>query len=259
MAIITSCIAFGSAALASSNLTAGMNAYNRHDYKTARVSLEKAVKVNPDDAIAHYYLANTLLYLNDREGAKREYRKGLENAESDEIRDNCQSALKSLQRLGQSPAQATAAIKPLTGTTHATEPENTASVLQRQAEERKRTVEQQTENMQKSITQTASERAKAVTEEAKQVTDTTDYTAKAARKARAYYDDINSDAKQRAGQLIKSANQQAATYKQMVNEKNRAYDESVRNLNDQLNSRTGPGGVQLNPNGTSLYVRNYSK
>ncbi len=105
----------GSPVLAGNELMQGMNAYNRHDYKAAQLQLQKAIEAAPEDAVAHYYLGNTLLKLNDKAGAAKQYQASLESAESDDLKASCEGALKGLRTA--SPAgteKATTGTLPLT-------------------------------------------------------------------------------------------------------------------------------------------------
>ena len=77
---------------------AGMDAYNRRDYVAAKKCFANMVKDTPEDSLGHYNLANTLVSLKDTAGAISEYKIAMENADSDDVRNNCQAALKRLEK-----------------------------------------------------------------------------------------------------------------------------------------------------------------
>jgi hypothetical protein len=53
------------------------------------------------------------------------------------------------------------------------------------------------------------------------------------------------------------AKERYVAHQEWAENKKREIDEAARNLKDQLTKKSSPYGVDLVPNGTSLYVRNY--
>src|ERR1700719_2250627 len=62
------------AASSSPELSDGMRFYKKGQYINALASLNRAVALDDNNALAHYYLANTLLYVNQPDEAMEEYK-----------------------------------------------------------------------------------------------------------------------------------------------------------------------------------------
>ena len=295
----------------------GMDAYNKRDYATAKKFFVRMVQDTPDDSLGHYYLANTMVFLKDTAGASREYQTAIDNADSDDLKGNCEAALKSLKTTGVKGAAATlkasvtvpggapgagaaagtvpgagagpgavpgagtvsgavpggatgggaasgAASVAVPGTpggatgaigaatpAAAIPPEN-QTLMQRQAEDRKREVARQTELQQKSILDAAKQQATRIK---------TDYTVDPSmtyrRGGRAYADQMKKEGDSQAQSVMKRANQQAADYKKYVDEKKAVLDDVVNNLDSQMNQTGGASKIHLKKEGTNLHVRNY--
>jgi hypothetical protein len=73
-ALAVSFLAFGAPALASEDMKLGVAEYNAGDYKSAAGHLGLALPTDFNNAVLHYYLANTYVHLNIRDGAVREFR-----------------------------------------------------------------------------------------------------------------------------------------------------------------------------------------
>lgn len=80
--------------------SAGMEAYSKHDFAAARQYFSRMVKDAPEDPLGHYYLANTMVFMKDLTAATKEYQTAIENADSDDVKDGCESALKALKKSG---------------------------------------------------------------------------------------------------------------------------------------------------------------
>lgn len=84
-------------ALADSALMRGIDAYRKNDYVQAQSYLRQAIKAAPEDSVAHYYMANTMVKLRNPAGARTEFRLASESSETDDIRENSKVALQQLQ------------------------------------------------------------------------------------------------------------------------------------------------------------------
>jgi tetratricopeptide (TPR) repeat protein len=278
-------------ARASSDLMSGMSAYQAKDYKAARTYFQRAVQSAPEDSLAHYYLGNTLLKLKDPTGAKKEYQAGSTNAETDDVKTNCDKAIESLQKsdktqtvkagpaigvgaasasAGATPAGKDSAAGPSTpgktlpgsGTVPGSPgaeaiPEVPLTPLQKHANMEKELLKQQTESAQKQLLENASAHAKAIEADTKRATDTSDMNARARARAQAYFNDLKTQGDKQRAQALDYGKTRAADYQKMQEEKARSIDEVVNNLNDQMNSKVGSSSVHLKPEGTSIYIRNY--
>jgi hypothetical protein len=251
-----------------------MEAYKKHDFVQAKTKFESLVRAKPDDARAHYYLANTLVFLKEMKAAAREYQTAIENAQSDDIRENSLAALRVLQNagvkggdsggraaqsaktnsLGGAPAYNASSSSSAAAASAATSAPDAQSTLERQAEERKDIFSQQAEAAKKKALETGELQAKQISSE-----HTVDpYVARRNRfGGRAYADAIKEEGEKQAAEARQRAKMQADGYKRYVEEKNAALDQAANNLSDQLNQDSGPGKVRLKREGTNLNVRNY--
>lgn len=81
------------AATASTELQQGIASYNASDHTRAVSLFHTHLSKNQNDAVAHYYLANSLLKLGDRDKAMIEYRKAYESSKDPTLRQYCVQAL----------------------------------------------------------------------------------------------------------------------------------------------------------------------
>ncbi len=81
------------AATASSELQQGVASYNASDHARAVSFLHAHLAKNQNDAVAHYYLANSLLKLGQQEKAMEEYRKAYELSKDKTLRQYCVQAI----------------------------------------------------------------------------------------------------------------------------------------------------------------------
>lgn len=81
------------AATASTELQQGIASYNASDHPKAVSLFHTHLAKNQNDAVAHYYLANSLLKLGQQEKAMSEYRKAYESSKDPTMRQYCVQAL----------------------------------------------------------------------------------------------------------------------------------------------------------------------
>lgn len=94
------------AATASTELQQGIASYNASDHSKAVSLLHMHLAKNQNDAVAHYYLANSLLKLGQQEKAMVEYRKAYEASKDPTLRQYCVQALQKAaveQKVGSTP------------------------------------------------------------------------------------------------------------------------------------------------------------
>ncbi|CAM6000419.1 unnamed protein product [Sphagnum balticum] len=296
---LTLCLGFGvttSQVQASSDLMSGMSAYQAKDYRAARVYFQRAIQSAPEDSLAHYYLGNTLLKLKDPTGAKKEYQAGSTNAETDDVKTNCDKAIDALQKNDKTqtvkagPAIGTGAAAGATAAAGASAgkdaaaaaarsstpgktapgsgtvpgspgaeavPEVPLTPLQKHANMEKELLKQQTEAAQKQLLENAALHAKSIEADTKKATDTSDMSARMRYRTQAYLNELKAQGDKQKAQALDYGKSRAADYQKMQEEKARSIDEVVNNLNDQMNSKVGASSVHLKPEGTSIYIRNY--
>ena len=210
----------------SQDYESGMNAFYKGDYSGAKVSFNKAIKENPKDATAHYALGNTLRILRDTQGATNEYQAAIENADSEDMKENAQAALRKMSD-GSVPQ----------------------SALMRQVDDRKTHVSTQTEGQQKAILEAAKSQAERIKD---------DHNVDASNWRRRYYaEQMKQEGEAQADAVLKHAQVQAADYKKFQDEKNAALNDVSNNLDSQMNQTAGTSKIHLKKEGTNLNVRNY--
>lgn len=102
------------AATTNSELQQGIASYNASDHARASSYLHSYLAKNQNDAVAHYYLANTLLKLGQAENAISEYRKAFQSSKDATLKQYCLQAIQSASAGGQAkpePAMAAASMK----------------------------------------------------------------------------------------------------------------------------------------------------
>lgn len=88
-------------AAANTELQLGIASYNVADHSKAVSHLNAHLAKNQNDAVAHYYLANSLLKLGQTDAAVLEYRKAYELSKDETLRQYC---LKAIQHASQQTA-----------------------------------------------------------------------------------------------------------------------------------------------------------
>jgi hypothetical protein len=75
----------------------GVAQYNKHSYaEAARLLYAATMSEHSNDAVAHYYLANTLLQMRHNDAAKAEYASALKLSPTGAVANYCRTALKTL-------------------------------------------------------------------------------------------------------------------------------------------------------------------
>lgn len=106
---------FGAGESAEAHLLLGTAYFNRHDYRTARTELERALKLNPGLPTAHSVYGRALMLLGEPDAAERAFRRELEvNINDFEANLQLGNIRKSQQRFAEAEAylQRAANIRP---------------------------------------------------------------------------------------------------------------------------------------------------
>ncbi len=258
-----------------------MQAYNRQDYVTAKKLFQHMVADTPEDSLGHYYLANTMVFLKDAAGATREYQIAIDNADSDDMKGNCETALKSLKKAGYKgaaealkasatasvptnpgagvggfngtgPASAGAGTKQAAAADLPPVPLENQSLLQRQAEERWQSALLEAETQQKAILEAAKQQATRI-----KADHTVDPSFTYRRGGRAYADALKKEGNDQASSVLKRASDHALEYQKFADQKKAVIDDVVNSLDSQMNQTAGVSKIHLKREGTNLNVRNY--
>src|SRR5581483_11850290 len=80
-------------ARASTWLQRGMQEYRRGDYASAARTFRQAAQADPNNDLAHYHLANSLLKTGNRSEAMKEYQRAYALSGSNEMTANCKRVL----------------------------------------------------------------------------------------------------------------------------------------------------------------------
>lgn len=99
----------------SPELQQGIASYNVADHPKAVSHLNAHLSKNPSDAVAHYYLANSLLKLGQTENAMSEYRKAFESSKDPTLRKYCLQAIQHASDASATSANATQSTRTSAG------------------------------------------------------------------------------------------------------------------------------------------------
>lgn len=262
----------------------GIDSYRKSDYASAQSYLRQAIKAAPEDSVAHYYLANTMVKLKNSAGAKKEFQLASDSSETDDIKENCKVALQKLQVPAGKNVNQIGSTKPGI-LTKAVESETSTSMrldsLPFTVEERKTISPYLKQNGDLDQTKSSSMMKDLLPPDLKYraqslgpqdpalpglLSDFLGQTqfgnAMSAGERKTF---IENELHKRnipmesILQIINGKSSAIPTSKPnaLQDERTKRLKEVQENLDDQLHSKVGGSNVHLNPEGTSIYVRNY--
>lgn len=270
-----------------------MNAYNRGDFAAAKKFFANMVKDTPEDSLGHYNLANTLVSLKDTAGAISEYKVAMENADSDDVRQNCEAALKRLvkpdPKAKKDGAGASGAkndkiagkgdqLKTGSVSTDATAGGTAAGAGAAAGSaaaaatgagtavtvpDIRTPLQKQADDRRNSVKQESESQQKAILDAAKaqanriKAEHDEDANNLVGRRRGWYQDQIKKEGTEQAKSVMDRASKQASEYKKYVDEKSAALNDVVNNLDSQMNTTGGASKIHLKREGTNMNVRNY--
>lgn len=232
-------------------LTQGIQDYNSGDYDAAAGHLGSALSAEFSNPVLHYYLGNTYVRLNRKESAIKEFRIAFALEPDKKVGKLAKQALNYLGADTGEPAKA-AAPEPAKPIEPPKDPllEKTKSALKEQAETAKTLVRSRYE--QDAID--ASKRTAQMLEKAQK-----DLLDSLAKKRGSGSQSIPADSQKQLDALKQLLDAQKTTNYDRNNQRAQEIEKSAANLQDLLEQKNSKAGLKLNPVGTNLYVRNYSK
>lgn len=256
----------------------GLNHLNAHRYQHAELCLRQAVRENPTDSSAHYYLANALVYLGKHKEAIAEYQSSFQLDPFGPVSGYCRRALMSYHAdvpdSSVDPDTVRIATKassnvrvyapaPAPGVSSAIEK------IRHDAEFEKYRHRQIADSMsdvaRKVADQTTAQIQSAAHDEIDRIMNPPVVPGRIVnpqiynpeyQKARC--DEVRRNAEEAMQMARQKAEQKASNYKQWTQDRALVVDDTAANLENQLNARNLPGTPRLAATGTNLYVRNYS-
>jgi hypothetical protein len=253
-------------------LMRGIDAYRTKDYRSAQILLRQAVSAAPEDSVAHYYLGNTLLKLKNPSAARLEYQSASADAETDDIKNNSQTALQLLRQ------PATQTLKTVANSRVAAPRSSLLDSLPFMADERKLLTPylKDTENLSANKTPIPNELQKFGSQDSALPNFLADLLGKtnfgtnmtpAERQAFVEKElqhrsvplqTILNSGDDKKSSLLKGTPNSNLKSDTIAEERAKSLKEVQSNLDDQINSKVGNSSVHLKSEGTSLYIRNYS-
>lgn len=258
LALVVSCSAvLGSASLwtepsnaISDSLKQGIADFNGGDYKAAEGHLGEALAREFDNAVLHYYLANTYVKLNKKDAAVKEFRIAYALEPAKEVGKLSKTALTLLgvdEAKKEEPAKPVAkAPPPPVNPTLDRTVNNLKDQVQRERERDTRTAA--------GLAGDTNSRAITVIDGKKQ--DALD-ALKYYRRGRLYQPGIPNDVMQQLDSLRGIYNQQMWQHMDSAGKRGLELQKTADNLQTLMTDKKLKNGQKINPVGTNLYIRNY--
>jgi len=245
----------------------GLDNYYAGRYEEAAVCFSRATDQDPDDPSAHYYLANSLAYLEDHEDAVEEYQICYQLAPHGKLAGYCQVGIRRFAAAAseEQRQKQTGPGRPLFGAAHIGPGQDlrilhrTLDTVHRQADSDKERVRRAWANTADAAMRTGEERARRIQEQAEQ--DIADirgaFPHRLTRYQQALIDEVNHSSALAVNSARQNAQIEARRHMRQGVEHALALEIAAANLESQLIQGPSRSGVMLQPAGTSLYVRNY--
>jgi tetratricopeptide (TPR) repeat protein len=245
-------------------------------YQMAEAYLRQAVREQPDEPTNHYYLANTLVFLQNHEEAVAEYKRAYQLDPYGPISGYCRRALKTYKSKVPSDdtvsgvaADAVIAAKPIDATVHQTGIGGAIDKIRKDTEAQKRREKGIVDDLSSAAIKSGEAQASAIQQAARDEIDrilnpvpvvggrTTNPQMFDVEYQKAQAEEVRRSAEDAAARARSKAEQRAEYYKRLLKDHSDRLDESAVNLQHQLHERNLPGTPRLAETGTGLYVRNY--
>ncbi|MBX9570525.1 MAG: hypothetical protein K2X77_16640 [Candidatus Obscuribacterales bacterium] len=245
-------------AFAVDDLKAGIASYQKQDYAQAAEALKRAAKKDPYNAVCHYYLANSLVYLSDTKGAATEYFTCFDLDPFGQAGQYSREALKKLK----------GPVSPVPGSGNAarTAPDSGASIrhavgsIGRQTTEKGKFYQDNSQICARLVSDNATVYANRVSQSAEElVAEIREaYRGKMPESVEADLEEIRQKALYKAAWVREDAQQQAHRRMAAETKRSELVEKSASNLLALIAETPKVGKVKLKAAGTNLYVRNYA-
>jgi len=254
----------------------GIQAYNTHNYRVALSHFNQAIENNPSDALPHYYKANTLIELSQTAQAMVEYKEVLR---LDPYSDMANYARRALQATAPSTAadnvtpervaptsapnqsllqQPLSGIPTSTYLTTAGRLATQGSVLANEARNNSALEEQSISSQGRMQAMQIRMQARMQAEEMANATYVTSNGTVMPRFSHGQIRAYMRQEREREEQAMQAAAYDVHNQQQLAQEKQNALSNASEGLAKQLAEPMLPGDAKLDPQGTNLFVRNYS-
>ncbi len=252
-------------------LSAAIRDFQVCQYKKAEIELREAIAEDPASATAHYYLADTLVYLNRHDEAVEEFKRSYRLDPYGPVSGYCRKALLTYNtkvaepEAEDEPLKATESMKRYFFSDPKAPSKQKVAAIHDQAEREKLRHKQVGESLTKAYNTTAEVEAQSIQRNARDEIDAIIN----GRMANSPYPQDRQIAATRADAVQKNADEMARIAKARAEQRQvelKLYskqrsdlvDEAVSNLEKNLITKNLPGTPELQHAGTDLFVRNYS-
>ena len=251
---LASCLCGKTAALAlSPDLKQGIPAYNTGDYKEAVSHLSGALSQDFNNAVLHYYLANSFVHLGQRDAAIREFRIAYALEPEKEAGKLSKLALKYMGvETGAGEAEQKPLPPPLPPPKSQTElrKEKTAASLKEQVDRERQLNERIAAELADS---TARRGADLVSRQKNELLDAMKYI----RRGRVHQLPLPADSLKQLEAIKSFYDGQSSMHKLSAGKRTSELQKSAENLQDLMSEKNCKKGPKLIPEGSNLYVRSY--
>jgi len=264
--------------------TLGLNEFKKGDYPRTVFYMKRVTQQQPQNALAHYYLASSLVHLKRHKEAIAAYQRSYQLDPYGIVSGFCRRALlayhapipdgdaqretreTAVERDATADAEKSApSVDPLIGQTH--------KKMKQQLEEEKARRKAYSDSMSANVLKTAEDKGRKIKEQAEEEIrelyagpwlgrvrgmpyELLTPTQQAAVRQRA--DEIRREANEKAEMEKHIALERTGHYKQWFSDRQQELEKAADDLETQLHGLPGRSGISLSPVGTGLYVRNYT-
>lgn len=242
---------------AGDHFSLGVASYEKGNYRQAGESLQKAVRQDPYNAVCHYYLANTLVYLADNKGAAGEYRACFD---LDPFGQAGQFSRAALKKLGDGYLASIAYGPKNVLTDSGSSIRSSVASISRQTTEKGKFYQDNSQICARLASDSATVYANRVSQSADELVAEIQAANKGhmSEEIEADLQEIRQKALYKASWLREDAQQQAHRRMAAETKRSELVEKSAGNLLALISENPQVGKVKLKASGTNLYVRNYA-
>jgi tetratricopeptide (TPR) repeat protein len=244
--------------------------FQGYQYKKAEIELRQAISEDPTNPTAHYYLANTLVYLGRHEEAADEFKRSYRLDPFGPVSGYCRKALLTYNikiaepEAEDEPLQATDLIKHYFFSDPKAPSKEKIAAIHEQAEREKLRHKQTADSLAKAYNTTVERESQMIQRNARDEIDSiingrlgsSPYPGDR-QMAATRADAVQKDADEMSRLAKMRAEQKQVEYKLYSKQRSDLVDEAVSNLEKNLITKNLPGSPELQHAGTDLFVRNY--
>ncbi len=250
--VLSVCLSAGAAFALSPAFKQGMDEYNQGEYKAAEGHLGQALSTDFDNAILHYYLANTYVHLNKKPDAIKEFRIAYALEPLKEVGKLSKVALGYLgvdEAVSEKKEEKKEVPKTPVKVSNPHLDRAVSTLNDEVSKERERTIRSAGD-----LASDASRRNATIMGNKKQdILDSLKYY----RRGTAHQLPIPPDVLQQLDGLRSMYDQQSMGHLESATRRTTELQKTADNLQSLMSDKNAKPGVKLSPVGTNLYIRNY--